>query len=115
MKLREAIGLLNDAGEHKFLLDVAGSWPVFIVDMPLNSDTKRRMLTHEDLTANLRSAGFFGEVEVRGGYCLVRNDVLRYWGESTYPIRGAGTAMFDQAIRDRTISFINMFGTVVKK
>lgn len=115
MKLREAIGLLNDAGEHKFLLDVAGSWPVFIVDVPLNSDTKRRMLTHEDLTANLRSAGIFGEVEVRGGYCLVHQNILRYWGESTIPIRGAGKHMFENAIQDRSISFINMFGTVVKK
>lgn len=63
----------------------------------------------------MRANGVFGNVEVRGGYCIVRKNILRYWGDSTTPIKGAGEALFDEAIHARPISLMNMFGDVLRK
>lgn len=112
MNVQEAIRLLRDDGEHKFLLDLVGS-PLFIVDKPLNAATKIFMLTHEHLVRTMRSSGIFGQAEVRGGYCRVHNAVLRHWGDSSPPIRGISAEQFNRALQERDVQLISARGELL--
>lgn len=58
MNLREVIPLIDDGGEHKFLMGVRRS-PVYIVHKPLTELTKLVMYTHEDLTRRMRESRYF--------------------------------------------------------
>jgi len=111
MNFREVIPLIDDGGEHKFLVSVRQS-PVYIVHKPLTELTKLVMLTHEGLVNKMRGDGIFGEEEVLGGYCIVRRSVLRYWGESSTPVRAATQEQFEDAIKKRDILLISMRGKV---
>ena len=115
MTLKEAIASFGIEEQYKFLLPSVVSHPLFIVNAPFNDDTKRFMLTHEHIVEQMRLAEIFDQhEEVRGGYCLVRKDILRYWGPSSFPIKDAGENGFNVAIRSRSISLIDMFGAIVR-
>lgn len=103
MNRQEAIGVLNDEGEHKFLF--RGESPVYVVARAREDDL--HAIIHEHLARNLVELGVFPDLEgIMGGYCTVLEDALRYWGESSYPIRAATAEQFNAAVDQRGIELI---------
>lgn len=103
MNRQEAIEVLNDKGEHKFLF--GGVSPVYVVARAREDDLQA--LLHEHLAQKLVELGVFPDLEgVMGGYCKVLEDALRYWGESSYPIKAATAEQFNAAVDQRGIELI---------
>jgi len=103
MNGQEAAKLLDDNGEHKFLFDTQS--PVWVMQKAREQES--HPLLHEELAEKMVQNRLFPDLNtVLGGYCRVVNEKLRYWGESSYPIRAASEKQFHLAVDTQGIEFI---------
>ena len=108
---KEAIRVLDDKGEHKFLFqDRKG--PVFIVETSLEDLRERNIQPrlHEQLLESLINKGLVTDPKAaRGGYCRVDDGELLFWGPSSYPVTAAEEKVFNDAVDIGRIKIIDQW------
>jgi hypothetical protein len=110
----EAIRLLDDGEEHKFLVEVGSEEPVFVVAPSLDQLQREEPTAHPRLHVQIReglqAVGAVKDSEnVLGGYCRVDSGELLWGGPSTHPVNAATAEQFDLAVDGRRIRLIDQW------
>lgn len=103
----EAVELLNDGGEHKFLMGVKMDTPVYVVGKAREKEVHPRL--HEHMAQDLVKLGVINEDDIRGGYCKVERGQLYYWGESSSPVVAAKDKSFQDSVDKNGIIIIDQW------